>query len=497
MTPTNFILVAHDRNALRQASKLAKILEPFAEVQLCSYELSKEQLPQEPDALLCVVTDDESVELAHDFQGRLEDVPTFVVDSSGSLKIEPNGYAGRVSTSPEQVLGAVRQFLAANEKRTSANIRRETPRTSRKISTPFNHVLARSAGVGQSPQAILIASARQLASDLRAERVEVFQHMTETNTYQRIYRVPEICIAQHAGPSPEVIRLIKRRLYPTTPDDLQSRSFGPLNRYLANTGLNLLVPLARETRLLGWIAFRLETGRCTDDLLDDLQVAAHLLATSLAEAQQREDHGREAHHLKSALAALNSGIVVVSPAGQIACAAGALELLGSNPQTGDHFRSIHNSRVREVVALALNGELVEKSWVDFDSNETICSFSAKLPDGRIVAFWAPRLSREAAQKRGGLELKEVLESLPVPVVLEGEGSTEAIPQAWITDEDGQAIRDCALQAQAKNVKALRLRWGREHSMENAVLFYERSRNEASEQFCEDIGRTVRFSLVAA
>ena len=87
----------------------------------------------------------------------------------------------------------------------------------------------------------------------------------------------------------------------------------------------------------------------------------------------------------------------------------------------------------------------------------------------------------------------MLESLPVPVVLEGEASTEAIPQAWITDEDGQAIRDCAPSGPGKNVKALRLRWGREHSMENAVLFYETSRNEASEQFCEDIGRAVRFS----
>ena len=323
MTPTNFILVAHDRNALRQASKLAKILEPFAEVQLCSYELSKEQLPQEPDALLCVVTDDESVELAHDFQGRLEDVPTFVVDSSGSLKIEPNGYAGRVSTSPEQVLGAVRQFLAANEKRTSANIRRETPQDfpqdfdalqpcacevgrRRPVAASDSHRLGPAVGLGSSGGACRSLPAHDrdeyLSEDLQGAGD---LHRPACGSFSRSYPAD-----QESGCTP------------TTPDDLQSRSFGPLNRYLANTGLNLLVPLARETRLLGWIAFRLETGRCTDDLLDDLQVAAHLLATSLAEAQQREDHGREAHHLKSALAALNSGIVVVSPAGQIACAAG-------------------------------------------------------------------------------------------------------------------------------------------------------------------------------
>ena len=181
MNPQNFVLVAYARNALRQASHVAEILKPFAEVQLCSYDLSREQLPQEPDAVLCIVTDEESIEMAHDFQGRLEDVPAFVVDNSGSLKIELNGYAGRVSSSPDQVLGAVRQFLAANGRRNFRTPQREPRRTHRKISTPFNHILARAAGGGQPAQAILIAATRQLSSDLRAERAEVFQHMAETN----------------------------------------------------------------------------------------------------------------------------------------------------------------------------------------------------------------------------------------------------------------------------------------------------------------------------
>ena len=59
MNPQNFVLVAHSRNALRQALNVAEILKPFAEVQLCSYNLSREQLHQDPDAVLCIVTDED------------------------------------------------------------------------------------------------------------------------------------------------------------------------------------------------------------------------------------------------------------------------------------------------------------------------------------------------------------------------------------------------------------------------------------------------------
>jgi hypothetical protein len=500
MNPQDFVLIAYARNSLRQASHVAEILKPFAKVQLCSYDLSKEQLPQEPDAVLCIVTDEESIEMAHDFQGRLEDVPTFVVDNSGSLKIELNGYAGRVSFSPEQVLGAVRQFLAVNGRRNFGMTRGERRQTPRKISTPFNHILARTAGGGQTAQSILIASARQLSSDLRADCAEVFQHVAETNTFRRIYAEPETDRAKNSGPSPEIIRLIKKRLYPTTPDDLESRSFYPLHCYLTKKRLNLLVPLVKDTRLLGWMAFRLEAARCTDDLLDDIQVAGHLLSTSLAEALRHENESRDAYNLESALSALNSGIVIVNQEGQIVCIAGALTLLGSDPQKGDHFKAIHNSRVREVVALALKGDFVERSWVDFDSQETIFSFSIKLPDGRIVLFWGPRQSQhKAGRKQSGLSLREVLESLPVPVLLDNEAlpGTVIVPQARISDEDGQAIRDCAVQAQSRKVKALRLRWGNTRSADNAVLFYDTDADEGNDEFADDIEHAVRFSLVAA
>jgi hypothetical protein len=500
MNPQNFVLVAYACNALRQALNVAEILKPLAEVQLCSYDLSREQLPQEPDAVLCIVTDEESIQMAHDFQGRLEDVPAFVVDNSGSLKIELNGYAGRVSSSPDQVLGAVRQFLAANGTRNFKATQSKPRRTPRRISTPFSHILARAAGGGQTPQSILIAVVRQLSSDLRADCAEVFQHVAETNAFRQIYAEPETDRAKGSAPSPEVIRLIKKRLYPTTPDDLESRSFYPLHCYLTRRKLNLLVPLVKDTRLLGWMAFRLEAARCTDDLLDDIQVAGHLLSTSLAEALRREEESRDAHNLENALSALNSGIVIVDPEGQIVCIAGALTLLGSDPQKGDHFKAIHNSRVREVVALALKGDFVEKSWVDFDSQETIFSFSITLPEGRIVVYWGPRQSQhEAGRKQTGLDLKEVLESLPVPVLLDNEVSPGSVPvpQARISDEDGQAIRECAIQAQARKVKALRLRWGTTRSADNAVLFYDTDADEGNDEFSDDIEHAVRFSLVAA
>jgi hypothetical protein len=502
MNPPHFILIAYARNGLRQAVNVAEILRPFAEVRLCSYDLSSEQFLQEPDAVLCVVTDEESVEMAHDFQGRLQNVPTVVVDNSGGLSIELNGYAGRVSSSPDQVLDAVRELLANSETTNCGNLRvtpSEPKRNARRVATPFNHVLVRTAGGSQKPQAILIAAARQLSSDLRAEGTEVYQHIAETNAFEKIYAEPERVNNKDSDPSAEVIRLIKRRLYPTTPDDLESRSLRPLHCYLARKRLNLLVPLAKDARLLGWIAFFVPALQCTDDLLDDIHVAAHLLSTSLTEALRREEQNRDADHLQSALSALSSGIVVVNQAGQILCIAGAVGLLGSCPQKGNCFKTIHNSRVREVIALALRGNFVEKSWIDFDTQATISSFSARLPEGKIVAFWAPRKTLRDAREESGLELREVLDSLPVPVLFDNEVSpgTVPVPQGRISDEDGRAIVNCALRARARNVKALRLRWGEKQSPENAVLFYDAAVDEGRDEFADDIKHAVRFSLLAA
>jgi hypothetical protein len=504
MNASHSVLVAFAHDGLRSALNMVEALEPIAEVHLCSYDQSREPLPQEPDVALCIVTDDDSLDLAHEFQVRLEDVPTFVVDSVGGLKIEVNGYAGRISSSPDQVVKAVRQLLANNEGTDLRTTRKtKVSRSPRRISSPFDHTLARTAGGGQTPQAILIAAARQLSWDLRADRVEVFLRTVEKNAFRNVYAEPESGGGKNCVPSPEVVRLIKKRSYPVTLQELEARSVRPLNQYLTTRNLNLLVPLVKETRLLGWLAFALEAARCTDDLLDDLQVAGHLLTISVAEAYNREAEGQDAKSLYDALSGLKFGILTIDQEGQITNVTGATTLLGSDPQKGDHFKAIHNSRVREVVALALKGEFVEKSWVDFDSQENISSFSTKLLDGRIVVFWGPRQSQHQAGRKqsaaDGLELKEVLESLPVPVLLGNEVSpgTVAVPQGRITDEDGQAIRDCALQAQARKVKALRLRWGKTRSADNAVLFYDTDADEGNDEFSDDIEHAVRFSLVAA
>ena len=503
MNAPHSVLVAFAHDGLRSALNMVEALKPIAEVNLCSYDQSREPLPQEPDVALCIVTDDESLDLAHEFQVRLEDVPTFVVDSVGGLKIEVNGYAGRISSSPDQVVQAVRQLLANNEG-TDLRTTRKTgvSRSPRRISSPFDHTLARTAGGGQTPQAILIAAARQLSWDLRADRVEVFLRTVEKNAFRKVYAEPESSGGKDYVPSPEVVRLIKKRSYPVTLPELEARSSRPLYQYLTSRNLNLLIPLVKETRLLGWLAFALEAARCTDDLLDDLQVAGRLLTTNVAEAYNREAEGQDAKSLYDALSALKFGILTIDQEGQITNVTGATTLLGNDPQKGDHFKAIHNSRVREVVALALKGEFVEKSWVDFDSQETISSFSTKLLDGRIVVFWGPRQTRHQAGRKqsaaDGLELKEVLESLPVPVLLDNEVSpgTVPVPQGRITDEDGQAIRDCALQAQARKVKALRLRWGKTRSADNAVLFYDTDADEGNDKFSDDIEHAVRFSLVA-
>ena len=82
-------------------------------------------------------------------------------------------------------------------------------------------------------------------------------------------------------------------------------------------------------------------------------------------------------------------------------------------------------------------------------------------------FWGlvrPKRQEADSASSTGLDLKAVLDS-PVPVLVDNETSpgTGGLPRVQISDADGQAIRDCAVQAQAKNVKALRLRLERTSS----------------------------------
>jgi hypothetical protein len=505
MNASHSILVAYDHDGLRAALNVVEALEPIAEVRLCTYKQSRDKFPQEPDVALCIVTDNESLDMAHQFQLRLDDVPTFVVDGVGDMKIEVNGYAGRLSPSPDQLVKAVRHHLVSSERMdfrptTKATLRRPP----RRISSPFDHTLARTAGGNQTPQAVLIAAVRQLSWDLRADRVEAYLRMVEKNDFRMVCAEPDTKGSRNAAPSREVVRLIKKRSYPMTADELEGRSARHLHHYLRSRNLNLIVPLVKDSSLLGWLSFGLDVSRCTDDLLDDLQVVAHLLAVGISEAQNREVQRYEVQSLQDAFAALRSGILIVDREGGITTITGATALLGCDAGTGDSFKSIHNSHVREVIAYALRGESIERSWVDFSSGETIVTYSTKLTDGQIALFWGPRNGRLHQPERSNaainrLDLKEALDSLPVPVLLDNEvtpGSV-ACPEARITEADFEAIKDCALQAQAKNVKALRLRWGKRRSAENAVLFYEGDINEESAEFADDIRHAVRFCLEAA
>jgi PAS domain-containing protein len=496
MKPTNSVLVAYSHDGFRSALKVLEALKPIADVQLCAYD-SEEALAFEPDVALCIVTDEKSIDQAHHFQVQLDDVPTVVVDGSGALKIEVNGYAGRISSSPDQVVKTVQNLLSTQKGNEPAAILKSARKSSpRRISSPFDHTLARVSGGAQSPQAVLMAAARQLFWDLRADRGEVFLRMLERKGFYKVYAEPEVESGTKCAISSEVIRLIKKRSFPVTLHELEDRPARPLYDYLARRRLNLLIPLVRETRLLGWIAFAVEDSRCTSEVLDDLQIVGHLLTTSVAEAFDRELSLIQADGLSEAFASLKIGVLTVDRDGHIVSLAGTTVPLGSGVRQGDHYRAIHNSWVREIIAEALGGRYLSKTWQDFGLQLTMTCTAAKLAGEKVVLFWQPRQSPSQAAAQDHLDLREVLESLPVPVLVDNEGSG-ACPSGRISEAAVQAIKDCAMQAQAKNVKALKLRWGQTQSPENAVLFYESNISQGSVEFIDDINHAVRFSLEAA
>jgi hypothetical protein len=495
MKPTNSVLVAYSHDGFRSALKVLEALKPIADVQLCAYD-SEEALAYEPDIALCIVTDEDSIDQAHNFQVQLDDVPTVVVDGSGALKIGVNGYAGRISSSPDQVVKTVQHLLSTQKRSEAAAIRKGARGSSpRRISSPFDHTLARVSGGAQSPQAVLMAAARQLFWDLRADRGEVFLRMVEKKGFYKVYAEPEIDNGTKSAISSEVVRLIKKRSFPVTLHELEARPARPLHDYLARRHLNLLIPLVRETRLLGWMAFAVEDSRCTSEMLDDLQIVGHLLTTTVAEAFDRELSLIQADGLAEAFATLNIGVLTIDQEGHIVSLAGTTLPLGSGVRQGDHYRAIHNSSVREIIAEALRGRFIAKTWQDFDLHLRMTCMASKLAGEKIVLFWQPRQNQSQDTAHDHLDLQEVLESLPVPVLVDNEGSG-ACPKGRISEADVQAIKDCALQAQAKN-KALRLRWGETQAPENAVLFYESDISQGSAAFIDDINHAVRFSLEAA
>ncbi len=193
MNPSHSVLVAFAHDGLRSALNVVEALEPIADVQLCSYDQLHQPPPQEPDVALCIVTDDESLDLAHEFQVRLEDVPTLVVDSVGGLKIEVNGYAGRISSSPDQVVKAVRHLLVPRCEKGFQDVAKDGDRANRpgEFRVPSTIRSPEPRVEEQTPEAILIAASRQLSWDLRADRVEVFLRTVEKNAFRKVYAEPE------------------------------------------------------------------------------------------------------------------------------------------------------------------------------------------------------------------------------------------------------------------------------------------------------------------
>ena len=258
MKPTNSVLVAYSHDGFRSALSLLEALQPIADVQLCAYD-AKEALAYEPDIALCIVTDEDSLDQAHDFQVELDNVPTIIVNSSGALKVEVNGYAGRISSPPDQVLKTVRHLLSTQGTKEAPARRKISARSApRRISSPFDHTLARASGGTQTPETVLMAAARQLFWDLRADRGEIFLRMLEKNGFYKVNAEPEAGNRTNSAISPEVIRLIKKRCFPVILPELEARPARPLHDYLASRHLNLLIPLVKETRLLGWMAFSVE-----------------------------------------------------------------------------------------------------------------------------------------------------------------------------------------------------------------------------------------------
>ena len=149
-----------------------------------------------------------------------------------------------------------------------------------------------------------------------------------------------------------------------------------------------------------------------------------------------------------------------------------------SPARATIFKAIHNSHAREVIAYALQGSFLEKSWIDFDSQTAISCLATRLSDGKIAVFWGP----------AGSSVKSRRLSAPQPVWISKRSSTRCLSRFWSITKlllgplaylalrsltrTARRLRDCAVQAQAKNVKALRLRWEKGRAAENAVLFYE-------------------------
>jgi len=497
------ILVAYPRGGHQMPLRLVEELEPFGEIRLSTYQQLEKALPEElPQLALCIVTDEESIQAAHELQGRLHDVPTLVVDDAAGCRIEANGFAGQVPAKLHKISSAVRELLPqATRDRRELKVSPATTPVRARLTSRLDQTLARSGGSGQSAEAILLSAAKHLEWELRADRAEAHLLPKEDGESREIFCSPLIHEEDPVSCGSKIVALIKGRTFPSTLGDLNARRYRPLADYLASRQLNLIIPLAREDRLFGWMAFFLEPEMMTEDFLDDLQIAAHLLTLSLNDAAQRNEIEAEENIWDEALLALKAGLLIIDDQGSVVETVGDLTVLGNIPVKGDPFKTIQSSKMREVIARMRKGELGKSVWTDPVSQRPFVACGEKLDDGSIVIhFGEQRLfsNSPAATARHEIDFGELVEALPLPVTSDTAcGLSQAsLPEGRVTREDSDAIKKCALSAKSRNAKVLRLRCGTGGSLRPAVLFFESPELETS-SFPEDVTHAVQFSLNAA
>ena len=122
-----------------------------------------------------------------------------------------------------------------------------------------------------------------------------FSAVVEKNAFRKDLCGTGILRANDCAPSPEVVRLIKKRSYPVTlrragspfGSPAPSVSDEPESKFDCSLGEGDSL-----ARLAGLSLWKRRDARMI--LLDDLQIAGHLLTTSVAEAYKRETESQEA-----------------------------------------------------------------------------------------------------------------------------------------------------------------------------------------------------------
>jgi len=490
---TSHLLVAYPRGGESLALKLVETLDGVGITTLRPYSRMKAGMGEHRfDVALCIVMDQESVAEAHDLQHRLEDVPTIVVDNAQNTAIPVNGFIGRASCAHDPILEMVTEILHADTRSDSSSGRNDRSRPA--FVSRFDATLSRLGGVSEGYDTLLSAATRQLAWELRAMGAEACALDIESQI-RRVYCSLSEGLDLH--PIPDAIgRILKAKRFLVCKKDLTRKADAPLIEYLETQRLNVIAPLMPDYRLLGWLAFRLDETMLTDAFLDDLHIAAHLLALTLRNPS--EEPPRKANSWHQVLAEFNVGMLTLGPNGKIIDVMGDTSLLGLTSSSGHSLKSVRNGHIREVIAEALRGNLTTKIWVDARSGQSYAGAATALGD-KTIALRFERLMTTPPKSDGGsssmVELSPLLESLTLPVLVEGApGSTAGLPKGCISTNDSESIRRCAQAAISGEAKALRIRFTPDGKSSRAVLFFETPAKGEESFLGRDISHAVEFRV---